>query len=178
LSQPDGRRLRGEQTRRQLIDAALAVLERDGLSGFTHRAVAAEAGVAAASATYHFEGIDDLAVQAILTATDDFVRSLRGRADGTTIAGYAAALADELAAHRGRVIAGYELYLLAARRPALRDAATAWVRAGTEPLLAEVDQMRRELFLAAVDSLCLQALLADSPPDAARIADLLAHALR
>jgi TetR/AcrR family transcriptional regulator, regulator of biofilm formation and stress response len=177
LSEPDGRRARGEQTRRRLIESALTVLARDGLSGFTHRAVANEAGLALASATYHFTGIDDLAVSAILSATDDFVRSLRARDDGTTVAGYAAALAEELSEHRGRVIAGYELYLLAARRPALRAAAAAWSRAGTEPLLALVEPMRGRLFLAVVDTACLQALLDDNPPEAAEIERLLVHAL-
>jgi DNA-binding transcriptional regulator YbjK len=180
----DGRRLRGRERRRQLTAAALVVLERDGLSGLTHRAVAAEAGVAPASATYHFDGIDDLVLCVILEATEDFLASLRthsdraGPADGAGLAGYAAALADELARHRGRVIAGYELYLLAARRPALRAAATAWMRAGTEPLLAGVDPVRRRVFLAAVDSMCLQALLADGPPAAAEVEALLRHALR
>lgn len=178
MSEPDGRRLRGQQRRTQLIAAALRVLERDGLSGFTHRAVAAEAGVALASATYHFRGIDDLAVSAMLEATDDFVRSIRERSDATSVSGYAAALADELSRHRGRVVAGHELYLLASRRPALREAATAWMLAGTDPLLDGVDEVRRRVFLAVVDSVCLKALLEESSPDAAEIEELLAHALR
>ncbi|MBY9075360.1 TetR family transcriptional regulator [Nocardioides sp. WL0053] len=178
MTEVDGRRARGLERRRQLIAAALRVLEREGLAGFNHRAVAAEAGVALASATYHFTGIDDLAVSAMLAATEEFTESLCERADGvTTLATYATALADELAHHRGRVVAGYELYLLAARRPALRDAAVAWARAGTEPLLAGADPVRTRAFLAVVDSLCLEALLSDSPPTAGDIEALLAHAL-
>lgn len=177
MSTPDGRRIRGQERRRQLIEAALAVLERDGLAGFSHRAVAAEAGVALASATYHFTGIDDLAVSAILEATDDFTRAIRERPDGASVSGYASALADELANHRGRVVAGYELYLLAARRPALREAAAAWMQAGAEPLLAEVEPVRRQVFLAAVNAACLEGLLADSPPTASAIEELLTQAL-
>jgi len=104
------------------------VLERDGLSGFTHRAVAAEA--------------------------------------------------EELSRHRGRVVAGYELYLLAARRPALRDAAIAWMQAGTEPLLDGVDSVRRKALVAAVNAVCLEALLADSQPNASDIEELIRHVLR
>ena len=178
MSETDGRRLRGQERRRKLIDAAVVVLERDGLAGFSHRAVASEAGVALASATYYFDGIDDLAVSAILAATDDFVRALRERADGAGVSGYASGLADELANHRGRVVAGYELYLLAARRPALREAATAWMSAGTEPILAALDEPRRQAFLSAVNSVCLQSLLAEEPPDASRIEALLMHSLR
>lgn len=178
MSDTDGRRLRGHERRRRLIDAALVVLERDGLAGFSHRAVAAQAGVALASATYHFRGIDDLAVSTILAATDDFTRVLAGLPDGAGVAGYATGLAEELSNHRGRVVAGYELYLLAARRPALREAATAWLRAGTQPVLAGVDEMRCEEFLAVVSSSCLQALLADEPPDASRIEARLRYSLR
>lgn len=174
----DGRRLRGQQRRQRLIEAALVVLERDGLSGFSHRAVAAEAGVGLASATYHFAGIDDLAVSAMLEATEAFTRSLRSRADEPSVRSYAVALAEELAHHRGRVVAGYELYLLAARRPALHEVATGWLRAGAEPLLDGVDPMRGRAFVAAVSAVCLEALLAEQPPGAAEIERLLAHALR
>ena len=178
MTENDGRRRRGQQRRRELIGAALAVLERDGLSGFTHRAVAAEAGVGLASATYHFGGIDDLAVSAILEATDEFTRALCARPDGASVSGYASALADELSRHRGRVVAGYELYLLAARRPALRDAAGAWMQAGTEPLLGGAGPVRRQGLVAAVNAICLGALLADSQPNAADIEAILRHALR
>ena len=178
LTQGDGRRLRGQERRRKLIEASLVVLEREGLAGLSHRAVAAEAGVALASATYHFEGIDDLALSAILEATEEFTRSLGAHSDGASVAGYASALADELTTHRGRVVAGYELYLLAARRPALHDAAVGWMQAGTEPLLDLVDPMRRKAFLAAVNAVCLEALLNREQPDAAEIEKLLAHVLR
>lgn len=178
MTENDGRRRRGQQRRRQLIGAALAVLERDGLSGFTHRAVAAEAGVGLASATYHFAGIDDLAVSAILEATDEFTQALCGRSDGASVSGYASALADELSRHRGRVVAGYELYLLAARRPALRDAAIAWIQAGTEPLVAGADPVRRKALVAIVNAVCLEALLADSQPNASDIEELIRHVLR
>ncbi|HET6627250.1 MAG TPA: TetR family transcriptional regulator [Nocardioidaceae bacterium] len=178
MTESDGRRIRGQRRRRQLIDAALTVLARDGLAGLTHRAVATEAGVPLASATYHFTGIDDLALSAVLEATAAFVGSIEDRSGGSGIPAYAAALARELSEHRGRVIAGYELYLLAARRPALREAATAWLRAGTDTLLADVDPLRRRAFLAAVDSVCLKALLTDPVPDTAEVEALLVHALR
>lgn len=178
MTEIDGRRLRGRERKRRLIDAALRVLERDGLSGLTHRAVAAEAGVALASATYHFEGIDDLAVSAMVEATEQFMQAVHDRPDGASVHGYAAALTDEVSHHRGRVVAGYELYLLAARRPALREAAQAWLRAGAEPLLEGVESLRQRAFLAVVSSVCLEALLADPPPDAGAVEELLQHALR
>lgn len=176
-SDTDGRRRRGQERRQRLIDAALTVLERDGLPGFTHRAVAAEAGVALASATYHFRGIDDLAVSAMLEAAEAFAASIRGRPDADTVRGYAEAVAEELSRNRGRVVAGYELYLLAARRPALREAAQAWLEAGCESLLVGVGPLARGAFMAVVAAVCLQSLIAEDPPGADDIEALLTHAL-
>lgn len=46
--------------RERILEAVLAVLARDGISGVTMRAVAREAGVALGLATYHFEDKDSL----------------------------------------------------------------------------------------------------------------------
>lgn len=56
----DGRLERGEARRAQLLDAAVTVIAERGTGSLTHRAVATEAGVSLASATYHFPGIVDL----------------------------------------------------------------------------------------------------------------------
>ena len=67
----DGRRLRGERARRALIEATLAVIERDGLAGVTHRAVTREADLPATSAAYHFASIDDLLEASLLARRPD-----------------------------------------------------------------------------------------------------------
>jgi len=56
----DGRRLRGENSRARILEAATGVISRDGLGAVTHRAVADEAGVPLARVAYHFPKIDDL----------------------------------------------------------------------------------------------------------------------
>ena len=61
----DGRRARGEQRRSELLAATLTVIERDGVAGVSHRAVAAVADVSVASITYHFPTLDDLLVAAL-----------------------------------------------------------------------------------------------------------------
>ncbi|MER5393263.1 hypothetical protein [Saccharopolyspora sp. NPDC002686] len=82
------------------------------------------------------------------------------------------AIAENLASlvreHRERTLGEYELYLLAARRPALRPAARKWIevasgyvnggRGGDQPMV-------RALF-AAIDGILMQALIADEPPTA------------
>jgi DNA-binding transcriptional regulator YbjK len=54
------RRQRGERRRREILEAALRVIGRDGVAGLTHRAVADEAGVSLAATTYYFASKADL----------------------------------------------------------------------------------------------------------------------
>jgi hypothetical protein len=61
---------------------------------------------------------------------------------------------------RGRTLAEYELYLLAARRPALREAAAAWLEPLTEIARNFTsDPHRASLLVAALDGILLQALI-------------------
>jgi DNA-binding transcriptional regulator YbjK len=159
----DGRRVRGRQRRTELLTAALAVVERDGVAGVSHRAVAAEAGVSVASTTYHFASLDDLLVAALTWAAEDLAAELQERATelGARPADELAQLIEHcLVYRRGRTLAEYELYLLAARRPALREAAAAWL----EPLTDIArnftsDPHRASLLVAALDGILLQALI-------------------
>src|SRR3954467_8683342 len=65
--QVDGRKVRGEKRRTELIEATLRIIERNGVAGVTHRTVAAEAGVPTTSTTYHFSSLDDLLIAALIS---------------------------------------------------------------------------------------------------------------
>ncbi|WP_320669833.1 TetR/AcrR family transcriptional regulator [Patulibacter defluvii] len=177
--EPDGRRRRGLQRRRELLDAALVVLERDGAAGLTHRRIATEAGVPLASASYHFDSIDDLIVSTMLHASEQLRTAARVAAGGADpdVDTLARLLVEDLRRHRELIVAEYELYLLAARRPALRAAARAWLEAVVVPLIPDADPVQRQLVLAVADGLCLQALMADEPPTAAGFAAVFRRAL-
>ena len=49
-----------EQRRKDILEAALRIVVRDGVRGVRHRAVAAEAGVPLSATTYYFKDISDL----------------------------------------------------------------------------------------------------------------------
>jgi DNA-binding transcriptional regulator YbjK len=172
----DGRVARGDERRRRLLAATLTVMERGGVAAVTHRAVAGEAGVAVASVRYHFGSIDDLLVAAMTTATEEWAATLAGHDAATHLQHLAAFLADESRHHRERAVAEFELYLLAARRPALRPAALAWLEVAIGPLGDGLDDLGRRTLAAAVDGICLHGLLADDPPDAATIEAMLRRA--
>ncbi len=176
----DGRRTRGQQTRRRLLDATIRVVGRDGPAGVTHRSVAAEAGVAKSLATYHFATIEELLVAALVECTEGYARQL---ADSLPAAATPAELARFLTASfnedRDVWLCSYELLLHAARRPELREAALTWSRCSAEVARRYTDDpVAVDAFVSAVDGAGLLALLSDEPVDADRLARLFDRALR
>lgn len=161
----DGRRARGDRRRRAILEAALRVVERDGVAGVSHRAVAREAGVPTTSTTYYFATLDDLLTATLLWAADELAADFCAVlcAADPSPAAVARLLADAVGPRRGRTAAEYELYLLAARRPELRPAARRWIDLFTAAV-APADPVAFRAFLAAVDGLLIQGLIADVPP--------------
>lgn len=165
----DGRRARGEKRRGEIIEAALRVIERDGVVGVTHRTVAAEGGIPVASTTYHFASLDDLLIATLISCARDMATEVywmidRARSHGSHPANEVAnLLAEALGEQRGRTIAEYELYLLAARRPELRPAARRWLDVLTS-MVRHDDEVAFRAFLAGIDGLLMQGLIDDEPP--------------
>ncbi|MGH3520758.1 MAG: TetR/AcrR family transcriptional regulator [Haloechinothrix sp.] len=192
--QVDGRRARGERRRKEIIDAALRIIERDGVAGVTHRTVAREAGIPTASTTYHFATLDDLLLAALISCARDMAtevywmidraRSREGlrRSSDSTTGGPSAAdevsalLAEALGPRRGRTMAEYELYLLAARRPALRPAARRWLDVLTS-MVRHDDEVAFRVFLAGIDGLLIQGLI-DEPPSADELRPVVEYLLK
>ncbi|MFG1791181.1 TetR/AcrR family transcriptional regulator [Nocardia sp. NPDC049149] len=164
----DGRRSKGERRRRALIEATLRVIERDGASGVTHRAVAREAGLPTTAATYYFDGVDGLLTAALTTCMDDDaekMRQLTVAADDSDSLHALARLMAEIVATPGRLLAEFELCLLASRRPDLRGPTDRWKGALADfARRYTADPVRIQLFTNAYDGLLLHALLADQPP--------------
>jgi DNA-binding transcriptional regulator YbjK len=154
-----------------LVDAALAIIERDGICGVTHRNVTRKAGLPASSAAYHFTSISDLLEQALLAADQQAAESLeRLSQTPDPVAAFAAWLVEDLVERRTRVIAEYELFLYAARVPDMRSAAVRWLT-DLERLVSNWTQNSRTVrtIRAYVDGIVLQALVSGEPPDAAEV---------
>jgi DNA-binding transcriptional regulator YbjK len=171
---PDGRRARGARRRDEIVEATLRVIERDGVTGVTHRSVAAEAGVPTTSTTYHFASLDDLLVATLTTSAQGMAADIRDSIESSRIKGASPALAvarmlaEAVGPNRGRTMAAYELYLLSARRPTLRPAARRWLDV-LSSLGRTPDEVGFRAFLAGVDGMILQSLLDDEPPTEAEL---------
>lgn len=177
----DGRRMRGERRRTEIIAATLRVVEQRGVAGVTHRTVAADADVPASSVNYHFATLDDLLVAALSTAVDEYVQQLDDivNADDDRLGGLAQLIADAGTSGRGRALAERELTLVASRRPALRPAAARW-----REVVADIashysdDPMAGDALIGVSDAICTRLLLGDATLTPARIRQHLAYALR
>nr|WP_042183763.1 TetR family transcriptional regulator [Kibdelosporangium sp. MJ126-NF4] len=183
ITQPDGRKARGDRRRQELVEATLRVIERDGVAGVTHRTVAKEAGVPTASTTYHFASLEDLLTATLTWCADGFTTAVRDLVERARIRGSQGArevaemIVEALGPQRGRTMAEYELYLFAARRPALRPAARLWLDVLTS-LVQHDDEVAFRAFLAGMDGLLMQGLIDDEPPTVADLEPVVSYLMR
>ena len=171
----DQRLVRGERRRVELIEATLEVIEREGVGGVSHRAVAKLAGVSPSAAIHHFSTLDDLLVAAVISANEESITEVSAVED---VAGLADLLAEQIVEHRTRFVALYELYLLAARRPALRPEAHRWIDSVEEAARRlGADATGARALTAALDGFGIQALVTEAEPDRKRIVAALRRTL-
>lgn len=144
-----------------------------------------------AATTYYFSSIDDLLASALELATQEEIARFRDAADellSTVDLRRPAELADLLLAalgsERKALIAQYELWLEATRRPALRESARRSTEACVE-LAAELlhrvgcaePRTDARLLVAAIDALLLEALTEPGEVDPARLRPTLTRLL-
>ncbi|KJK49267.1 TetR family transcriptional regulator [Lentzea aerocolonigenes] len=173
----DGRKARGEKKRRAIVEATLRVIERDGVSGVTHRSVAREAGVPTTAPTYYFASLDDLLIATLLWVAEelcDDMLDIIARGTPRQIARELSRAVDE---NRARTLAEYELYLLAGRRPELKAAARRWLDLAVE-VVRPADPVAFRVFLAAIDGLLIQGLIADVAPNEDELEPIVSFLIR
>jgi DNA-binding transcriptional regulator YbjK len=176
----DGRRIRGQRRRAQIIEATLAIVHRDGASGVTHRTVAKQAGITTSLTLYYFATLDDLLVAALTSVTDAYTHRIRELIECETdpLAGLALLIAESAGPGRERALAERELSTLAARRPALRPAARRWRDNVAELARTQTDDPDAvDAFVALSDGLCANILLNDDQADPDHIRAVLRRAL-
>jgi TetR/AcrR family transcriptional regulator, regulator of biofilm formation and stress response len=181
-ARPRGRRdARGERRRSELLEAAIHLIGAQGIEAVTHRAVAAEAGVPAASTSYYFRSKDELIHKALHTLAEREIERLRERREAlgagvadldVTIEALAAWIEEQLTpAGSVALLAQYHLQLEAARRPEARAILEDW-KAGTDELaetamasLGARDQRTAGILLVcAIDGLRLRLLASGHAP--------------
>jgi DNA-binding transcriptional regulator YbjK len=118
---------RSRTRRDQLLRAAIVLIAEGGTRAVTHRRVAAQAGLPPASTTYYFDSIGQLTEEALRLHVAERVAELQALTElaahgGRTVEEIAQRFADSLAGRAYDVTIGqFEVYLEAARHPALRQ---------------------------------------------------------
>ena len=168
---------RGEARRERILRATLAVIARSGIGAVTHRSVAEEAGVPLGSLTYWFGTKDDLLREALRRFVAEEAERLKRIAEQLGSGAEPAEIAERYAAVLEQnagpdQIAQFELYLEAARNPALREIAEESFRAYEEVAIAALraagaadPEGIAPLFVSLADGLGLRRVAAgESPP--------------
>lgn len=178
---PPAHNARGRHTREEILRAALRVIAERGVGATTHRAVAEEAGVPVGAPGYYFGTMDGLLQEALKLFTREETDRLRALARSLEeldrpapeiVADvFARGVAETHVGQATLVLAQFELYLEAARRAPLRDAAAACLDAYRDLAAAALRATGRRRaeeaaprFVALCDGLGLHQL-ADPQPD-------------
>ncbi|MDP9865688.1 MULTISPECIES: TetR/AcrR family transcriptional regulator [Streptosporangium] len=154
--------------RDRIIDVTIEVIAEHGLAGTSHRTVAEAADVPLGSMTYHFTGLDELVELAFSryagALADRFdARLAAAPADGDLAATVTdVIMVDFLQARRDLVLA-YELYLAAARDPALREVTRTWMSRSRRALERLTDPATAQVLDALLEGLVLHNFLAEDP---------------
>ncbi|HEY4279962.1 MAG TPA: hypothetical protein VGM91_17185 [Conexibacter sp.] len=176
---PHRRQRRSDPDRRgRIAEAALQVALERGVNAVSHRTVAAVADVPLGSTTYHFTGLDDLLGAALERAAARYAEQLVAWSSAIAPGGDVAdalcdLVLDSLATDAPRVAAEYELYLVALRRPALRDVSRAWFDLLPLVLQQHVDAVTARELAIAVDGVMINALVTGELPKRPDLFELL-----
>lgn len=186
------RQERGAERRRQVLEAALHLLAREGPRAVTHRAVAREAGTSLRATTYYFQSREALLTEALQHYADQaLLRFARIQADvpdaqpdqdplESAVCMLAGAVMSDLTEDLGGLVAEYELVLEIRRRPALAECYARWQGALLSLLQAFAVRLgsprpeeHARLVLATLRGLEIEALARPgAPPDPAELREL------
>ena len=177
MTAPSTRRTRRHDPGRRdrLIDAALRVIADRGVAGTTHREIARVADVPLGSMTYHFGSLDEVLAEAFTrhaaAAADVFDERLGAATDRAgAIEAVITLIRDDLIGSPNDLIMAAELYVAAARNPALRAVTQAWMQRSRAALERHFDPTTAREVDALIEGLVLHSVLSTDPmtPDQIR----------
>ncbi|MEV4218546.1 TetR family transcriptional regulator [Nonomuraea sp. NPDC049725] len=154
--------------RDRLIDAALTVIAERGVARTTHREIARAADVPLGSMTYHFASLEEVLAEAFTRHSDAVARvfdeRLAAAADRDAAAEAVIALvSDDLLGSRRDFVLSVELYVAAARDPALRAVTQAWMARSRRALERHFDPTTARELDALIEGLVLHSALSTDP---------------
>lgn len=161
---PTRPRLSSDDRRRELVEAALRVMARDGVGAATTRAITAEAGMAQSRFHYCFRSKAELLHEVVETMVRNQVTSVLGVVrSGGDVGSALRAYCQHLIEHPEQHQLSYELTQYALRTPGLAELAAQQYRAylnGAAEVLAVVgSRAPARLVVAVLEGVTLQWLV-------------------
>ncbi|HTJ38179.1 MAG TPA: TetR family transcriptional regulator [Dactylosporangium sp.] len=164
-----------EGRKRALAQAVVEVVAEVGVGRTTHRMVASRAGVPLGATTYYFPTLGDLIAAGLALVSESVACELEqwrealepGAGD---LAERLSLMVAEYVADQPKALLEYELYLAAARSPALRPLARAWLDGVHELLLPAVGEAPARAISALLDGAMLQSVVTGDPIDSSALA--------
>lgn len=175
---PGARRTRRHDPNRRdrIVDACLDVIAEYGVSGTTHRRVAAAADVPLGSMTYHFAGMDELLREAFgrfaHSAAAQFERQMsHARTSEDAVREIAMLIGLHAFTPQRDLVLAHELYTLAAREPAFRTLTNEWMHRSRDALGRHFDPATCRALDAFIEGATIHRALDTEPPDGIGILD-------
>jgi DNA-binding transcriptional regulator YbjK len=172
--------------RDRLVDAALTVIAERGVAGTTHREIARVADVPLGSMTYHFTSLDEVLAEAFTRHADRAARVFDGRMAAAAdragaVEAVVALVTEDLLGSSGSgadLVLAVELYVAAARNPALRAVTQAWMARSRRALERHFDPTTARELDALIEGLVLHSALSTDPMTPAQIRHAIERYLR
>jgi DNA-binding transcriptional regulator YbjK len=160
--------------RDRLVDTTIDVIAENGVAGATHRAIARAADVPLGSLTYHFGSLTDLLAAAFTrhvdTVASRFDERMRAAPDrAAALEALVEHLTGDLLGSQRDLVLAVELYVAAARNPALRAVTQDWMSRSRRSLERHLDPVTAREVDALVEGLVLHSALSTDPMNAAQI---------
>lgn len=154
--------------RDRLIDAALTVIAERGVAATTHREIARVADVPLGSMTYHFASLEEVLAEAFTRHAESAARVFDERLAAApdreaAIEAVVSLVADDLLGSQDDLVLAVELYVAAARNPALRAVTQAWMARSRQALERHFDATTARELDALLEGLVLHSALSTDP---------------
>ncbi len=154
--------------RDRLIDAALTVIAERGVAGTTHREIARVADVPLGSMTYHFASLEEVLGEAFTRHADAVARGFDERLSAArdraaAVEAVVTLVSDDLLGSQHDLVLTVELYVAAARNPALRAVTQAWMARSRRALERHFDATTARELDALIEGLVLHSALSTDP---------------
>ncbi|WP_122978024.1 TetR/AcrR family transcriptional regulator [Actinoplanes teichomyceticus] len=182
---PKGRRTRRHDPGRRdrLIDAALRVIAERGVAGTTHREIARAADVPLGSMTYHFSSLDEVLAEAFTRHAEAAARVFDERLGAATdrdsaVEAVITLVRDDLLGSPADLVLTVELYVAAARNPALRAVTQGWMQRSRSALERHFDPTTARELDALIEGLVLHSALSTDPMNPGQIRHAIERYLR